>query len=522
MPEYDIDPGFERHVAERLWAYSETALRPFDAVEIAHVAATGSGRAVRVQAAPGGRLIPAPAMWALLTALLVVGVTATAFAAGWLRLPQPVIDPSPTPSLEPGQTLPPAPTLQPGQTLPPAATLPPGQSPSPGAPPTPSAEPSPTQGAEPSPSPSVEPSPTSVPSPSPTAAPLTAEGVSLGDAQFCVLRSDGGVSCWGSNEFGQLGTGSFQPGLSEDPLSVVGISDAQAVASGTRFNCALLTGGAVRCWGEGGSGQLGNGALENSPTPVEVAGLSDAVALTAGASHACALRSGGSVVCWGSGQRLGNGSAEGSSTPVQVTGVDDALAISAAWNHTCALRSDASLACWGLNGDGATGYGGLGDGTLDDRLAPIQVVDIDDAVALDAGGWSTCAVRSGGSVWCWGYGALGGLGDGLSTNSALPVEVSGIGDARDVTVGGFHACAVRAGGDIACWGANESPNGAGQLGDGTLTNSAVPVQVLFVGDAQTVAAGWIDTCATDGTGRLWCWGFHHGELPVVRPLEREE
>ena len=67
--------------------------------------------------------------------------------------------------------------------------------------------------------------------------------------------------------------------------------------------------------------------------------------------------------------------------------------------------------------------------------------DLDDAVAIDAGSGHTCAVRSGGSVVCWGANEEGQLGDGTLTDRRTPVRVDGLDDAVAVTAGcGLLVC----------------------------------------------------------------------------------
>jgi hypothetical protein len=175
MPEHDIDPGFEHHLEERLRAYAEQAVRPFDAVEIAHNAAMGRGGTGRPEPKGLMRLLPAPVMGILLTAVLLVGLTVTAFAAGWLRLPEPGIVPSPSPTTAAGSPLPtePAPTD------------------------TPTVEPSPSPGPTQTPLPAT-PTPGATPTAQPTVTPGPATAVvgewrrltdfPMGDGQFVVVR----------------------------------------------------------------------------------------------------------------------------------------------------------------------------------------------------------------------------------------------------------------------------------------------------------------------------------------------
>lgn len=528
MPKHDIDPGFERFVEERLRSYADEGRRPFDAVQIARNAARGRRRGA---AAVGGGGLRRPVRWAALSAFAAVLLTATAFAAGLLPRPDTDLGPSPTvaglhspvptgvsssvppiidPNLTPG---PAAPTQVPGPT---GAAGGPDESPpiEPTIEPEPSPSPSPDQTDSPLPSPSPAPSPSPSPAPSPTPVPQTATAVAAGSLHFCVLRADGRVACWGENGEGELGDGTTTDRWTPH-VPVADIEAARQVAAGIRFSCAVRAGGSVWCWGAGIQGDSG------STTPERVPGINDATAVTAGGAHACALRENGQVTCWGLGSlgQLGNGSIvhNTGNPPVAVSTINDARQISAGWNHTCALRRDATVWCWGGNGDGATGYGQIGDGTFDNAPAPVQVAGIDDATSVAAGGWSTCALRTGGSVWCWGYGERGGLGNGETNNSATPVQVAGIANARSVAVGGWHACAVLGAGRVSCWGAND-----GQLGDGTRVDRSTPVRARGLRNVTQVSAGWIDTCAVRSDGSLWCWGSNHDIAPQPWPLGQTE
>jgi alpha-tubulin suppressor-like RCC1 family protein len=290
------------------------------------------------------------------------------------------------------------------------------------------------------------------------------------------------------------------------------LADAVAVSAGIRFSCAVRADGSVWCWGEN---VFDDGV---SLTPQRVEGIADATAIAAGGAHVCALRATREIVCWGLGQlgQLGGGTFtndSGSATLVTVSGISDATAITAGWNHTCALRADSSVWCWGGNGDGATGYGQLGNGTLDNAPSPVQVVGLANVIQVSAGGWSTCAVLGDSTAWCWGYGERGGLGDGASQNSATPVEVSGIDDAAQIAVGGWHACAIRSGGRVSCWGDN-SWAGGGELGDGTQTDRSTPVDAAGLTGVNKLGLGFVLSYAIDTDRALWGWGRWHGLVPA--------
>lgn len=342
--------------------------------------------------------------------------------------------------------------------------------------------------------------------------------IAAGGLYTCVVEADGGVSCWGRNNSGQLGNGTTTPSFT--PVSVSGISSARQVATGWEFSCALLTDGTVRCWGINSVGELGNGTVAGSSTPVPVTGISSAVALAAGEFHACAILEDKTIRCWGlngNGQ-LGNGTFGYATTPVEVVGIDTATDVAGGGKHTCAVLEDGTVRCWGLN---ATGQ--LGNFTTPSQITPIEVLDITTATSVSAGYDYTCAVLESGGARCWGRNTGGQLGSSQVPQGQYtvhPVDVEGISSIDRMEAGHDHTCAV-AGGDLFCWG-----NGHyWQDEEGTPMNgSLTPVQVSGVSGASAVtASGDQFTCAVAG-GAVECLGLNrYGELgvdPGTSTLER--
>ena len=239
------------------------------------------------------------------------------------------------------------------------------------------------------------------------------------NAGYCALLTSGGVDCWGDGENGQLGNGTFYTSGNDGsatPVQVVGVggtgtlSGVSSLTSTEYSYCALLTSGGVDRWGQGGSGQLGDGTFytsgnDGSATPVQVVGvggtgtLSGVSSLTSTEYSYCALLTAGGVDCWGNGidGQLGNGTinTSGSATPVQVVGVGGTGTLSGISSLTggldgyCALLTSGGVDCWGYNVSGE-----LGNGTTISSDVPV-VVEFTDTIAFNPEGGSSVGSISG-------------------------------------------------------------------------------------------------------------------------------
>ena len=365
-----------------------------------------------------------------------------------------------------------------------------------------------------------------------------AVAVSAEGNHSCALHQTGSVSCWGSIRAGLLDDGAervLEIDFSSVPVGVTGISDAIAITIGedslsNRHSCALNQTGNISCWGDNEYGQLGDGTVGKEydyiSVPVGVVGISDATAISAGRGYSCALHQTGTISCWGSNWygRLGNGQSKGnwedtsadSSVPVGVAEISNAIAISAGQQHSCALHQDSTISCWGRNYLGQLGNRqstGDWEDISADSSVPVGVVGISDAIAVSAGNLHSCALHQNGTISCWGDNNFGQLGNGTGGNrgdmSSVPVKVESIDDAIAISTGSFHSCALHQTGTISCWGYNISR----QLGDGARNNSLVPVKVESIDDATAVSAGEDHSCALHQTGTISCWGDNdYGQL----------
>lgn len=322
--------------------------------------------------------------------------------------------------------------------------------------------------------------------------------------------ADGTVRCWG--EYEAAGTETITNVAAE----VAGIDSATQLTAGSYHSCARLEDGTVKCWGSNIDGSLGDGTFDATASPVDVVGISTAVQVDAGDATTCALLADGTIKCWGYNGFGQFGSAGPnipfySATPVDVDGITTATQIAVGEVHMCALLADGTIRCWGLNA-----FGMLGNGLIDisnpfpvEERPKEQVLGISTATQITVGFYHSCALLADGAVKCWGNNSSGELGDGTNTDSSVPVDVTGISDAEQISAHYGQTCASLASGPVKCWGAN----GYGELGNGTNTNSNVPVEVTGITAGNDVGVGWDHACASLTDGSVNCWGRNnHSQL----------
>ena len=299
-------------------------------------------------------------------------------------------------------------------------------------------------------------------------------GESSVGGSYCALLTTGAVDCWGYGYYGELGDGIFYDTNnmygSADPVTVVGVDGngtlggvASLVSSQDSY-CALLSSGGVDCWGFGYYGELGDGVFTTTTVP----GGSDVPVAVLGVDGSGTL--GGVVSLASSGIYLGS---------------------------YCALLSSGGVDCWGYGYFGQLGNGveyTTGNKGSDVPVAVLAVGGsgtLGGVVSLASSAGSSfatagyCAVLNSDGVDCWGYGKQGELGDGIfyrtgNEGSVVPVAVLAVGASG--TLGGVTSlvgskqgfCALLTSGGVDCWG----PGPHGQLGGAAFEVSAVPVEVL--------------------------------------------
>ena len=279
---------------------------------------------------------------------------------------------------------------------------------------------------------------------------LSFASVAAGGVHSCGVTGGGEVFCWGVNASGQLGTAetldtcryplnkfeTYPFACTGRPARVAVPEKVVQLALGATHTCGLGESGAAYCWGDAAGGQPGTGTAardtcdfrwgasrpeaypcERRPAPV--AGGLKFQSLRAGGNYTCGVTTAGEARCWGSGSWLQ------STTPSAVFAGRKVRTIAVAEDHACILTPEGRAYCMGYNF-----YGQLGDGTTENRIAPVEVATSLTFVSLDVGSFTTCGVSRSGMAHCWGSNFWGGLG------TREPLEACGTGSLQ-------HTCSPR-------------------------------------------------------------------------------
>ena len=353
------------------------------------------------------------------------------------------------------------------------------------------------------------PSTASIPAP-PTpaiAALLKFRQIDIGFGSACGTTLDSLAYCWGENTLGELGDGTRTMHLT--PTPVEGGRRWRHLTTGAGFACGVTSDFKAWCWGLNIRGQLGDGTTTNRLHMVQVVGGHKFRQIRAGAGHVCALDTSNVAFCWGYNLfgQVGDGStAHRRTSPVRVAGSHKFVELSGRTHHTCGLTAAGKAWCWGRNESGA-----LGDGTETNRNQPRAVAGGLTFRQVNAGGVHTCAVTTGNKAYCWGSNDDGELGDGTTVTHFTPHAVAAGGRSFDrVSAGSDHSCGVTLSGRGFCWGRNLN----GQVGDGTLSvNRLLPTPVTGGRTWLFLRAGATTTCGITGDRRGFCWGENNvGQL----------
>jgi len=332
--------------------------------------------------------------------------------------------------------------------------------------------------------------------------------VDAGDAHSCATRQ-GALYCWGSGADGRLGLGDEED--RDAPARVGTDADWVTVATGVAHTCALKTDGTVWCFGANAVGQLGQGSATSSNVPRLVPLPEPAVQLSSEANTACVVLEGGELMCWG---RNWEGNIGLSDThpgidqlsPIRSGSFADWRGVATGDGHTCGIRSAGLLFGWGRNTAANLGLGQTDD---EQRRSATQIGEDDDWQLVASGQDSSCGLRRGGRLFCWGGNDFGNLGLGDTAQRLVPTAVVAERAWRQIAIDTFHGCGIDTDDRLYCWGRGIE----GQLGTGDAVERLTP-ELIGSGFVQ-VAVGRMSSCAVTRAGAVQCSGENSaGQLGV--------
>jgi alpha-tubulin suppressor-like RCC1 family protein len=353
--------------------------------------------------------------------------------------------------------------------------------------------------------------------------------VTAGADHACALTDGGDAYCWGSNEFGQLGSGSSNVAAQPVPVRVRTDVKFTIVAAGFNHTCGLERDGSAWCWGANETAQLGDGTTKNAPapTPLSTRVKTDVKfkTIAPGGGHTCAVSVGGVGYCWGGNWhgQLGVGNRDGDAaapccyrvpTPIR-TDVKFQSAV-AGGISSCAVAIDGKAFCWGSPQEGRLGTGPADAANKSqDKTTPTAVSGDIAFTAVVARAWHACGLSIARVAFCWG-------GNIMEAGPSVPTRLTTDQRFTKITVGHYHDCGITTDGVAYCWGTNTD----GELGNGTTKDTTEPQPVTTDRRFISIAAGgnlfvakpgevstWGFTCGVTRAGSVLCWGDNrHGAL----------
>ncbi|WP_309640460.1 T9SS type A sorting domain-containing protein [Flavobacterium sp.] len=326
------------------------------------------------------------------------------------------------------------------------------------------------------------------------------QSVSIGDYHTSAIKTDGTLWSWGGNGLGNLGIGNTTD--SSFPVQVGTDTDWKFIAVGDYHTLAIKNNGTLWAWGWNQYSQLGDGTTINRNSPIQIGMDTDWKFASALYGSSSAIKTNNTLWCWGDNTMgsVGNGTTINQTTPVQISTDTNWKTISVGDAHSMAIKTTGTLWTWGVNDRGQ-----LGNASTTNVSSPIPTgtaASFNQWKAVSASRRYTLGLLNDGTMWAWGENTLGQLGDGTTTNSNIPIQVGSDTNWAIISAGYFHRLAIKNDGTLWAWGVNQ----VGALGDGTTTDRSTPVQIGTDTDWVKISAKYNHSAAMKSDGSLWVWG----------------
>ena len=316
--------------------------------------------------------------------------------------------------------------------------------------------------------------------------------VSGTDGHTLAIKKDGTLWSWGSNNRGQLGIGTLIDKL--QPIQVGSDNSWKEISAGQYHSLAIKNNGTLWAWGGNDFGCLGNNTEVDESTPIQILTDSNWESVSAGSFYSIAIKNDGTMWSWGSNEagQLGIGNKINKFIPTKIGVGNFWKSVSAGGSMTIAVKADNTIWGFGFNKLGSLGLGN--NNNL--YLSPTQIGNNNDwlKVSVSKDYWNlypfSVAIKNNGTLYSTGANSSGQLGNGSNTNVSYNfTQIGNDNDWTDIDAGLDHSIALKTSGIIFSWGGNSS----GQLGDGTnidkfspsVINGIQPVQKITCGSATS-------------------------------------
>lgn len=356
--------------------------------------------------------------------------------------------------------------------------------------------------------------------------------VATGLFTTCALKANKTVTCWGNNDWGQLGNGSHS--TYSRPQYTLPISSIKKVVGHSSHFCALTTGGGVYCWGANSNGQIGNN-LATTPTDKVLApflipanytnggtGLAAGVRdIAVGYNHSCAITALGGLTCWGNNSRGEVGhtdTANSFSYPQNIASLSSGIeSVALGINNSCAVKNSGAtkqVYCWGVNQNNMLA-GTIPAGTFTSTPQLIDTITTTKEIKIFMGYEGGCYIHDG-TTKCWGYRNIFKampVDVAYDTYINVPTAVPTLSGATDLALNLYTGCAIFTTGKVKCWGADHSGIVRPGLDSWAWIGTPEEPPATQYGQVTAMALGMtlnytipIHACAVTSLGDLKCWG----------------